>query len=465
MLNRLVGRCYPHAGCSTTWLAAEQAAKHPSGYNAYCRRAFSTRSPKYSVTPSKSAGDLSTLSGQLKKAIEVSGPLSVATYMRQCLTHPTLGYYNQQTPFGREGDFITSPEISQMFGELVGIWFITQWLSMSQPTSVTLVELGPGKATLLSDLLRAASKFPKFLRSIQTIHLLETSDSLREIQRIKLCGNNPARLKEGIWYGRSTYGPEVCWHADLASVPNDLEHPMILAHEFFDAIPINAFERTEHGWRELLVDYKAVENAPGSIEPDAVLSFTHHIDDFHLTLSKRESRQSMSLAASPRYSAFQSSQRVEVSSEAQAIARRIAVLVAGKDKLSSGAALIIDYGPSQTVPINSLRGIRSHKIVSPFKDPGYVDLSVDVDFEGLASQARQVDRISIHGPVLQSHWLHGLGIEARREILKDKARDEMTKQRVEGEYHRLVDCTGMGKAYKVMAITTSPSSPAGFEKS
>lgn len=399
---------------------------------------------------------------QISQVIKTSGPISIAAYMRQCLTNPEEGYYTQETPFGKSGDFVTSPEISQMFGELVGIWFLTEWMAMGKPSQVNVIELGPGKGTLLEDLLRASSKFKQFLNSIQAIHLVEASDKLREVQRSKLCGTNQfEKRSDQLWYAKSTHGPQVCWHTDITSVPQNLDRPLLLAHEFFDAIPIHAFEKTEKGWRELVVDIKdspvllpAGPTATGQKDKKP---------SFHLTRSNKATPLSLSLTSSPRYDKLVPPNRVEVSPESQSIANKIASLLKADSIGNAGSALIIDYGPTDTIPIDTLRGIKNHKIVSPFEEPGTVDLSVDVDFAGIAAEMKQSDSLRVHGPVQQGDWLHKLGIGARATVLARNAKTEEAKKRIEGEYRRLVESGGMGKAYKVMAITGRDTAPVGFE--
>ncbi|CCG83124.1 Putative uncharacterized protein [Taphrina deformans PYCC 5710] len=405
---------------------------------------------------------LNKLPEQLSQVIKTNGPISVAAYMRQCLTNPSEGYYTQETPFGKPGDFVTSPEISQMFGELVGIWFVTEFMAMGQPAVTNIIELGPGKATLLDDLLRASTKFASFKASVKEIHLLEASDKLRDVQRQKLCGNNQFDKRDDqLWYAESKYGPRVCWHGDIGSIPADLENPFLLAHEFFDAMPTHAFECTEHGWRELMVDIKdsPILMPSGPTPSDA----TAAEPSFHLTLANKSTPLAVGLTKSPRYSKLVPPNRIEVSPEAQGIANKIASLLQGTESRRGGSGLVIDYGPIDTIPIDTLRGIKNHKIVSPFQDPGTVDLSVDVDFAGIAEQVAQYGGLAVHGPVLQGDWLHKLGIGARATVLAKNARTEEGRRRIEGEYKRLVDPAGMGKAYKVMAITSHGQTPVGFE--
>lgn len=398
---------------------------------------------------------------QLSEVIKTMGPLNVAAYMRQCLVNPTDGYYTQQNVFGSKGDFVTSPEISQMFGELVGIWFLTEWMAMGKPAEINIVELGPGKGTLLDDLLRASAKFKPYLGAVREIHLLEASDKLREVQRQRLCGDDEAfdKKDDQLWYAKSKYGPQVVWHADIGSIPSDLNRPFLLAHEFFDAMPIHAFEKTSHGWRELLVDIK---DSPAVVPAGPSPAASNAEPEFHLTLANKPTPHSMSLTKSSRYDKLEPPSRIEISPESQSVANKIASLIQGKDGRPGGTSLIIDYGPSDTIPIDTLRGIRAHKIVSPFETPGMVDLSVDVDFVGIAEEIKKFDGLKVHGPVQQGDWLHKLGIGARATVLAQNARTEDRRKMIEGEYKRLVESGAMGKVYKVMAITAEPRESVGF---
>ena len=393
------------------------------------------------------------LKSQLRHLIDSHGPITLSHYMRQCLTHPTHGYYMRENPFGAKGDFITSPEISQMFGEMVAIWYILHWKATRSPSEINLIELGPGNGTLMADLMRTSAKFPQYLQAVRSIHLIEASPRLREIQRKLLCGSNAIVHRDSTWQAMSTEGKNIVWHEGLQTVPTTLTNPFILAHEFFDALPIHAFERAQDGWRELLVNYKEklIQTSQSARDIELVL-----------TVDKKISARAAAVAASPRFKDLPVGSRIEVSTEAHSNMVQITSLLNPPATTSTGCALIIDYGPSDTAPINSLRGIKSHKFVSPFADPGQADLSVDVDFTGLAIQARTSPGMSVHGPVPQHSWLHGLGIGTRAERLSREAPDAESKGRLIGEYQRLVDVSGMGSIYKVLGLTIGTSDTVGF---
>jgi SAM-dependent MidA family methyltransferase len=457
--------------------------------------------------------------------------------MRQCLTNPDGGYYTKglasstdADQFGSAGDFITSPEISQIFGELVGIWFMTEWMAQGRPRAgVQFIEMGPGRGTLMSDILRTVGQFKTFANAISAVWLVEAGDGLRKRQKDLLCGETAA-FKEvrdpsgkNVWFeATSSQGIPVRWVEDIALLPKrneggDINIPFIVAHEFFDALPIHAFEsvapKPDEGelgtkaqllteaelrkhrsstvsklpqWRELLVapttpDLTALLASPGHRELDP---------EFHLTLAKASTPSSLVIPERPRYRALKSqvSSRVEVSPESSRYVMDFAHRIGGDSHLPpapsaskstpAGAALIIDYGPLDTVPVNSLRAIRKHKIISPFVYAGDADISADVDFGALADAALEASPgVEVHGPVEQGMWLTQLGIKERAErLLKELAEKgggadsqeiEKRKADLETGWKRLVEGgpKGMGKAYKVMAIVPENGGrrrPVGF---
>jgi len=436
--------------------------------------------------------------------------------MRQCLTSPDGGYYTTTRPthdqFGRRGDFITSPEISQVFGELVGVWFLTEWMGQGRPSSgVQFMEVGPGRGTMMSDILRTASQFRSFSQAVEAVWLVEAGEGLRRQQCDLLCGEG-VEMKEvegqgqilSYWEAKSKHGNgiPIRWVEDVALLPTNKEStgktPFIIAHEFFDALPIHAFESVAAAskppntelldkdgrpmvrpssaskvpqWRELLVSATqpkidlftpVTEGGVQQKQPDA---------DFHLTVAKASNPNSLVIPERPRYRKLkrQPESRIEVSPESyryiQDFAKRIGGDVSGNKP--AGAALIIDYGPLDTIPVNSLRGIREHKIVSPFSFAGQADISADVDFGALADAALEGSKgVEVHGPVEQGAWLTQLGVQDRAERLM-KGLEESKRNGVETGWKRLVEGgpTGMGKAYKVMAILPENEGkrrPVGF---
>lgn len=454
--------------------------------------------------------------------------------MRQCLTNPDGGYYTTKRPstesadqFGTAGDFVTSPEISQVFGELVGIWFMTEWMAQGRlKEGVQFIEMGPGRGTLINDVLRTIGQFQTFAKAIQAVWLVEAGPGLRLKQKDLLCGED-AEMKEITdntgknkwWEATSKQGIPVRWVEDIVLLPESgSSMPFIIAHEFFDALPIHAFESVapkpeeQHHkeaellskepsqptpkpsmasrlpqWRELLV---APTNPKFSIPLPSDSTTTEKAKepepDFQLTLAKASTPSSLVIPERPRYRALkqQPSSRVEISPESSRYINAFAQLIGGETRKpssgeptarSAGAALIIDYGSLDTVPIDSLRGIRKHKIISPFVYAGDADISADVDFEALADAALEASsRVEVHGPVEQGAWLSQLGIQERVQRLtkaagKGTSGEELEKKRreLEAGWKRLVEGgpKGMGKAYKVMTIVPENSGkrrPVGF---
>ncbi|MCJ1281326.1 hypothetical protein MMC26_000645 [Xylographa opegraphella] len=423
--------------------------------------------------------------------------------MRQCLTSPDGGYYTAQNrdrdQFGQKGDFVTSPEISQIFGELLGIWLVAEWMAQWRKSSgVEIVEVGPGRGTLMDDMLRTIRNFKPLAASIECVYLVEASPSLRNKQKQLLCGDEPMEEIDIGFRSRSKYSDlPVIWCEDIRFVPNDpTKTPFIFAHEFFDALPIHAFQSvapspqtpsTIQGlngpvpiskptstaltpqWRELVVTPSPSPSlnasAPTSPPPD-----------FQLSLAKASTPNSLVLPeTSPRYKALKPhpGSVIEICPEARSYAAEFARRIGGSPlpsktpttqttkPIPSGAALILDYGPSATIPTSTLRGIRAHALVSPFASPGQVDLSADVDFTALAEAAVEASPgVEVHGPVEQGAWLERMGIRERAAMLGKvsgaaQGKDgEVGNEGVRRSVERLVERGGggMGRLYKVLAI-------------
>ncbi|KAK9474034.1 S-adenosyl-L-methionine-dependent methyltransferase [Dipodascopsis tothii] len=397
-----------------------------------------------------------TLGDILAEAIKTTGPISLAQYMRQCLTNPTAGYYINKDPLGARGDFITSPEISQMFGELVGVWVLAEWMAQGSAKQIRLVELGPGRGTLMNDLLRAARSFAPFHAAIASVHMVEASPTLRAAQHALLCEGELEKTEKG-YRGRTAGGLDVFWAEVLEDVPTEGGPAFVVAHEFFDALPIHQFERTAKGWRELQVDFSAAPKESTLSLPGQ--SGLPAAPKFHLTLPPHATPSAMVMpASSERYRKLPVGSKVEICPEAWAACKQICGLMAG-----GGAALVVDYGTA-TIPVDTLRGIKAHRIVSPFEEPGLADLSADVDFGALAEVAEAAG-VAAYGPVDQGDFLHAMGIGARATMLAEAAADEAGVRRVEQAYLRLTEKAGgaMGKTYKALALLPSGrTAPVGF---
>lgn len=364
---------------------------------------------------------MTPLSALLRDEIRQSGPVTLARYMEQALYHPTLGYYRSRDPLGAAGDFTTAPEISQMFGEMLGAWLAVAWQQMGSPTSVRLVELGPGRGTLMSDALRATRAVHGFHGAI-TLHLVETSEPLRAAQAATLAqsGMTPA------------------WHDTIDAIPDG---PLLLiANEFLDALPIRQFERTADGWRERLVT------------PDQSVD-----DRFRFILSDDDA----SVEPPEPLRDMPSGTVWETSPASHAAVRS----VAGRIARYGGAALFIDYGYAEQSGGDSLQALQGHRRHEPLDAPGSADITAHVDFTALAVTAT-TEGAAAYGPVDQGAFLLGLGLEERAERLRNAA---LTRDRadqaaaVATAYKRLIAPTEMGSLFKALALTgRNQPAPPGF---
>ena len=340
---------------------------------------------------------MTQLEAEIRRIIETGGPIPVADYMRLCLGHPRHGYYVTRDPLGAGGDFITAPEVSQMFGELIGAWTATVWRQMGSP-DVRLIELGPGRGSLMADALRAARALPEFLAAV-SVHLVETSPVLRAAQEAKLAG---ARCP-------------VAWHAQLEDVPEG--RCIAIANEFVDALPVDQFVRDRDGWHMRMVGI-VDDRLAFVVAPDALPG---RRDIEASTGAILESRHDQPVAAL-----------------AQRIARH------------GGAALVIDYGHGTTGFGDTLQAVRGHRYADPLAAPGEADLTTQVDFAALGRTALRAGA-QAHGPVTQGEFLRRLGIEARAARLKANATPQQAAD-VDAALARLTASDRMGELFKALAI-------------
>ncbi|RYO87826.1 hypothetical protein DL766_000729 [Monosporascus sp. MC13-8B] len=428
--------------------------------------------------------------------------------MRMCLTSDVGGYYTGaiekgRDQFGQKGDFITSPEISQVFGELIGIWFVAEWMSQGRPKQgVELIEVGPGRGTLMDDILRTIRNFKDMASSIDAVYMVEASKELRATQKNLLCDEDaPMRESKEGWHSTCKYThTPIVWTETINAVPQNASRtPFIVAHEFFDALPIHAFQvvevpptqqpttasgsprsassnttRPTLQWREMVVS--PTPAGATHAELGTPKSEQHGpVPEFQMTLGRTATRHSLYVPeSSPRYRALKSTPGalIEVCPDAALYASDFAARIGGTrehpKRHPSGAALVLDYGPADTIPANSLRGIRRHRRVSPFAEPGLVDLSADVDFTALAEAAtRASEGVEIHGPVEQAAFLEAMGVRQRAEALARGAGNPDRARAIERAWRRLVDRgpDGMGKVYKALAILPENNGrrrPVGF---
>ncbi|KAF0683778.1 Aste57867_24162 [Aphanomyces stellatus] len=422
----------------------------------------------------------------LHALIAMRGPITVAEFMRHALSHQQHGYYMKRDVFGTQGDFTTAPEISQMFGELIGIWCIATWQQMGSPSHIKIVEMGPGRGSLMEDFVRTAKQFPAFYAALE-IHMVEISPALRQIQQTKL-GAVQTNDDDASWRLSST-GPSIAWHEDLAQVP---EGPtLFIAQELFDALPVHQFEYTDKGWVERLVDIdespvsddhfcfvlspgptpatrvyigkekivtpdaQLMKNMPQNASPQDILANLNAAAVIAEKLEKEEKEE----APAPVLSAnVQVGDRIEICPLGIALIQDMAKRIGAH----SGAALVVDYGRDHPSEV-SLRGIQNHQFVSVLREPGDVDLSIDVDFSTLKRYATEGGDVRAYGPVGQGQFLTEMGIEHRMAALFQNSSEE-TQEAIYKAYERLVDPNQMGSIFKAMALVSGKvtGEPVGF---
>jgi SAM-dependent MidA family methyltransferase len=352
--------------------------------------------------------DTPPLDADIRRRIAVAGPMPVSQFMHLCLSHPEHGYYTTRDPLGRAGDFITAPEISQMFGELIGLWAAEVFRLMGAPASVLLVELGPGRGTLMADALRAAKAAPEF-RNAVAVHLVETSPTLRQCQRDTL----------------ANLDVPMHWHDALADVP---EAPsIIVANEFFDALPVNQVVKQADGWHERVVE----------LDPNDAFAFSVVAEPlrwFEQTLPR-------GVREAPLGSIY------EWRSD------HVVLEMSHRLQRSGGAALVIDYGHTTSAAGETLQALRNHAFSDPLSAPGLADLTAHVDFEAIASAAQSIGART-HGPIEQALFLRRLGLEIRAASLKAVAPPSATPK-IDAAVARLTEGgrTGMGTLFKVLGLS------------
>lgn len=356
---------------------------------------------------------MNALSGLIQKEIATHGPITVARYMELALGHPEHGYYPTRDPLGAGGDFITAPEVSQMFGELIGLWAAVTWAQMGKPASFILAELGPGRGTLMADALRAARAQEGFADAAQ-LHLIETSPTLRRCQQDAL--------------GHAT--PQ--WHDDMTTLP---EGPLIvLANEFFDALPVRQFMCNGGVWHERLITNSAqgIDNC------------------FSFTLAEGATNDIGLPAAAD-----------GTIRETCTPGEALAAALGSRFATAGGAALIIDYGYGHPGTGDSLQAVKAHAYADPLTDPGNADITAHVDFTALAEAARNADAAA-YGPLGQGMFLLALGIAQRAEALSTP-QDAAGRDKIETALRRLIAPSEMGTLFKVLALADPDlGPPPGF---
>lgn len=357
---------------------------------------------------------MNALADKIGRLIESAGPIPIADYMALALTDPGHGYYTTHNTIGLDGDFITAPEISQMFGELIGLWCIGAWEALGRPRPFRLVELGPGRGTLMADLLRAGAIRADFLNACE-VHLVEISPTLRNRQR--------ARIGDAA---------DVTWHDRLADVPDG---PLIVvANEFFDALPIRQYVKTATGWRERLVGLSETGELMFGVGAGGI--------DVHSLPVGADAEPAGSVA--------------EINRPAEAVMAELAERL----KRDGGAALVFDYGHVQSGFGDTLQAVRAHNYADPLDSPGECDLTAHVDFDALARVARQ-EGACVHGPMTQGDFLVSIGLIERAGIL-GAGKPQETQDEIVAAVERLAGPEEMGTLFKTMAVSGSAISLPGF---
>lgn len=345
----------------------------------------------------------------LRRQIAATGPMTLAQYMSACLLHPDHGYYTTQDALGVDGDFTTAPEISQMFGELVGLCVAQAWMDQGAPERFALVELGPGRGTLIADVMRATVQVPGFHKAAD-LHLVEASERMRSLQAKALPAHRPV------------------WHDTAETLPDD--RPLFaIANEFFDALPIRQFQRDEKGWREVMVGLGQDDTLQrGLSDPAPIDALESRLDD------------------------TQPGVLVETSAHATAVVDALARRIASK----GGMALFIDYGGWHSDG-DTFQAVRAHRPVDPFAEPGRADLTAHVDFEALA-RAALIAGCAASQLTNQGVFLERLGITPRAQGLA-KGLSGSTLDAHIAAHRRLTHPDEMGSLFKVLGLYPSSESP------
>ncbi len=366
------------------------------------------------------------LAAKLRARIKEQGPITVHDYMQACATDPEYGYYITRDPFGKGGDFITAPDICQVFGELLGLWCVHVWAELGQPDNVRLVELGPGRGTLMSDALRAASVVPEFASAI-TVHLVEASEALARVQEEQIRG----RAKE---YGFAL--PELHWHGKLQEVSEGVT--LLIANEFLDALPIRQFQRTGDSWFERMV------------------TLDEH-DNFVFEQDGQPCTDLQQLPASHKLA--KPGDIVEICPQMPELIEQLA----RRARQYPLAGLFIDYGYGEAAPGDTFQAVKAHEFADPLRDQGLADVTAHVDFGRFLELAAE-QGLQGYGTATQRDFLIALGVRERAAQLMQVQENMMAAHRFITGFQRLIDTNEMGMLFKVAGVAGAgqPELP-GFE--
>ncbi|XP_055697723.1 protein arginine methyltransferase NDUFAF7 homolog, mitochondrial [Phlebotomus papatasi] len=368
------------------------------------------------------------LAKQISARIQATGPITVASYMKEILTNPSGGYYMSKDVFGREGDFITSPEVGQIFGEMVAIWILTEWRKIGSPKPLQLVELGPGRGTLAQDILRVLTQLGLSSPDL-SVHLVEISPFMCQAQANRLCFTHDEVTdpqSKHHYAGETLSGVKIFWYRSLEDVPRNFS--IFYAHEFFDALPVHKLERKDGIWKEVLVDLD-----PGKD------------DTFRFVMSRAETPASKVFSQLSGQFADQRD-HIEFSLDALNVINQMA------DRLeeNGGFSLIMDYGHNGDKS-DTFRAFRQHQLHNPLENPGQADLTADVDFKQLKFAAEKGQKVITFGPIYQSDFLQRLGSDVRLKVLLENAKGDQ-KTDLETGYNLLTHSDKMGHRFKFFAI-------------
>lgn len=347
---------------------------------------------------------MTALKEGLVSQIRANGPMTVAEYMAACLMHPQHGYYATRDPLGAAGDFTTAPEMSQMFGELIGLALAQAWMDQGAPEAFALAELGPGRGTLMADMLRATKGVPGFHDGVQ-VNLVEASPVLRQVQ------------------ANTVNWPGIAWRESVTDLP---DVPLfVVANEFFDALPVRQLQRDGDKWRERLVGLEGETLAIGLSDPKAMAPLEHRLED------------------------TRDGDIVEISPMGESTAAE----VGGRIAQHGGAALIVDYGDWRSLG-DTLQAVKGHEPADPLDEPGLADLTAHVDFEALArATPSQCGRLTPQGVFLER-----LGITARAQALAKGLEGDALDTHI-AAHRRLTHPHEMGTLFKVMSFTPDGAAP------
>jgi NADH dehydrogenase [ubiquinone] 1 alpha subcomplex assembly factor 7 len=397
---------------------------------------------------------------ELKMNIGVRGVLSVNEWMRQCLGHPEFGYYIKEEVFGSAGDFVTSPEISPIFGELLAVWCVRVWQKMGSPKAFRVVECGPGKGSLMKHWLRVAKRFPSFRQALKSVHLVETSPKLREIQQQTLqvaldekCINKVDNVAQDKWGHTSGDRVMVRWHWQLQDIPRK-DPVLILANEFFDALPIHQFQYTsDRGWMEKMVDLD-VSDGP---------------NHFRWVLTSTPAANNLLppyLYPSP---PPDHPKEFERSFIGMSLMQEIAQII----RAVGGAALVLDYGEDRA-QANTLQAVADHKFVDVLNNPGKQDITAHVDFSALREAVESLGApkageksLVVHKVVRQRILLRELGFINRLNQLIELCKTEEEKERTATAIRLIEDDHpySMGTLFKAFCVAEEAVGiPDGFHE-